>query len=127
MISTKSISVNAHPSIRDNLDPDSNVTEESDLHCMNSLSLSAFIEAPMAHTKVDPRVEKSLNSLSELIQFGSQTGADQIELNSTLHYKIILSIDLESLTEVSRADLEIRCAPLNAELFDELSREPFLE
>jgi hypothetical protein len=32
MISTKPVSRNASASIRDNLDPDSNVTEESDLH-----------------------------------------------------------------------------------------------
>jgi hypothetical protein len=31
MISTKPVSLNADPSIRDNLEPDSNVTEESDL------------------------------------------------------------------------------------------------
>jgi hypothetical protein len=32
MISTKQVFWNAHFSIRDNLDSDSNVTEESDLH-----------------------------------------------------------------------------------------------
>jgi hypothetical protein len=31
-ISTNSVSLNAYPSIRDNIDHDSNVTEESDLH-----------------------------------------------------------------------------------------------
>jgi hypothetical protein len=32
MISTKPVSLNAYFSIRDNFDPDSNVTEESDWH-----------------------------------------------------------------------------------------------
>jgi hypothetical protein len=32
MISIKPVPANAHLSIRDNLDPDANVTEESDLH-----------------------------------------------------------------------------------------------
>jgi hypothetical protein len=32
VISTKSVSLNAYPSIRNNLDHDSNVTEDSDLH-----------------------------------------------------------------------------------------------
>jgi hypothetical protein len=32
MILTKTVSLNAYPSIRDNLDHDSNVTDESDLH-----------------------------------------------------------------------------------------------
>jgi hypothetical protein len=32
MISNKIVPMNAYFSIRDNLDPDSNVTEESDLH-----------------------------------------------------------------------------------------------
>jgi hypothetical protein len=38
MISNKSVSLNANISIRDNLDPDSNVTEESDLHLLKHLS-----------------------------------------------------------------------------------------
>jgi hypothetical protein len=38
MISNKSVLMNAPVSIRDNLDPDSNVTEESDLHQEKHLS-----------------------------------------------------------------------------------------
>jgi hypothetical protein len=36
MISIKPVLTNAHFSIRDNLDPDSNLTEEIDLHSKNA-------------------------------------------------------------------------------------------
>jgi hypothetical protein len=47
MISTKPVSLNAHLSIRDNLDPDSNLTEESDLHLEKHLSLKSSTDLGM--------------------------------------------------------------------------------
>jgi hypothetical protein len=38
MLSTDPVPLNTHPSIRDNLDSDSNVAEESDLHSEKHLS-----------------------------------------------------------------------------------------
>jgi hypothetical protein len=45
MISIKPVPANAHPSIRDNFDPDSNRTDESDLHPEKQLALKISTDA----------------------------------------------------------------------------------
>jgi hypothetical protein len=52
MISTKPVSANAHFSIHDNLDPDSNVTDESDLQQAKQFGANNSIELGMVNGSI---------------------------------------------------------------------------